>query len=139
MNTKALAGKGVMRAGAMAILLLGIAVNAPTALAMRSSNEYESACGKRCHAGRGDGHPAFGYCRKCAPDRRSLSDEATAIVSSVKSKNSMRSLCKGGLSDISNKVMTAAATLMATGTVTDPRTSGKEATKELASQCQRRK
>ena len=90
-----------MRAGAMAILLLGIAVNAPTALA--------------------------------------LSDEATAIVSSVKSKNSMRSLCKGGLSDISNKVMTAAATLMATGTVTDPRTSGKEATKELASQCQRRK
>lgn len=101
MLTNALAGKGVLRVGAIAILLLGIAANAPTALA--------------------------------------LSDEAAAIVSSVKSKTSMRELCKGGLSDISTKVMTAAATLMATGTVTDPRTSGKEATKELAGQCQRRK
>ena len=101
MLMKALAAKGISRAAAIIVLLLGIAVNAPTALA--------------------------------------LSDEATAIVSSVKSKNSMRILCKGGLSDIATKVMTAAATLMATGTVTDPRTSGKEAMKELAGQCHRRK
>ena len=101
MITKALREKSVLRAAAIAAVILGFAVSAPVALA--------------------------------------LSDEATAIVSSVKSKTSMRELCKGGLSVISTKVMTAAATLMATGTVTDPRTSGKEATKELAGQCHRRK
>ena len=101
MLTKALMGKGVLRAGAVAVLLLGFAFNAPTALA--------------------------------------VSDEAAAIVKSVKSQTSMRELCKGGLSAISAKVMTAAATLMASGTVSDPRSSGKEASKVLASACQGRK
>ena len=101
MITNALMGKGILRAAAIAAVILGFAVNAPTALA--------------------------------------LGAEATAIVSSVKSSTSMRELCKGGMSVISTKVMTAAATLMATGTVTDPRTSGKEAMKELAGQCHRRK
>jgi hypothetical protein len=94
-------GKGVLRVGAIAVVLFGFAVNVPTALA--------------------------------------LGAEATAIVSSVKSNTSMRELCKGGMSVISTKVMSSAATLMATGTVTDPRTSGKEAMKELAGQCHRRK